>query len=175
MRVIEMTDVKAEARTEAVKELKVNEKKWSKLLMDAGWTAIPSVIIERQKALGLDALDINILLHLATYWWTADNKPHPPKKRIAEAVGVKPRTVQRHIAALEKARLIQREERRIPGRGSWPNRYHFDGLIEAAKPYAREKLEEIARRKAEDKDRVLRKRAKLRVVKSDEDDDTFAA
>ena len=105
-----MKDRKAAARTETAKDLKVNERKWSKPLMDAGWTAIPSVIIERQRALGLDALDINILLHLATYWWTHDNKPHPAKGTIAEAMNVKPRTVQRRIAALENAGLIWREE-----------------------------------------------------------------
>ena len=33
--------------------LRTNEKKWSKPLMDAGWTAFPSVIIENQKQLGL--------------------------------------------------------------------------------------------------------------------------
>ena len=31
-----------------------NEKKWGKPLMDAGWTCIPSTIILRQQALGLD-------------------------------------------------------------------------------------------------------------------------
>ncbi len=30
--------------------LRVNEQKWSKPLMDAGWTAFPSTIIEEQKA-----------------------------------------------------------------------------------------------------------------------------
>ncbi len=165
-----MKDRKAAARTEAAKELKVNERKWSKLLMDAGWTVIPSVIIERQQVLGLDALDVNILLHLATYWWTPDNKPHPAKKTIADAIGVEPRTVQRRIAALEKDGLIRREERRIPGQGSRPNLYHFDGLIKAARPYAEEKLQEIARREAENKDRVRRKgRPKLRVAKNDDD------
>jgi hypothetical protein len=69
------------------KDVRVNEKKWSKVLMDAGWTAMPSVIIERQKALGLDSLDMNIILHLASYWWTRDNKPHPSKTTIAEPWG----------------------------------------------------------------------------------------
>ncbi len=101
-----MKDKDAAAKTEAAKELKVNERKWSKTLMKAGWTAIPSVIFERQRALGLDALDINILAHLAGYWWTHDNKPHPAKKTIAEAMNVNPRTVQRRIASLEKAGLI---------------------------------------------------------------------
>jgi hypothetical protein len=33
--------------------------KWSKPLMAAGWNAIPSIIIEKQAALGLDAIDMN--------------------------------------------------------------------------------------------------------------------
>ena len=170
-----MKDKKAAARTEAAKELKVNERKWSKTLMDAGWTVIPGVIIERQRALGLDALDMNILLHLANHWWTHDNKPHPSKKRIAEAMQVTPRTVQRHIAALEAAGFIRREQRRIPGHGSKTNRYHFDGLIKAARPFALEKLEEKARHEGESKERTRRRRPRLQLVKNDDDGDDNAA
>lgn len=47
------------------RHLKVNERKWTKTLMDAGWTVIPSVILDRQQALGLEPMDVNILLHLA--------------------------------------------------------------------------------------------------------------
>ena len=160
-----MKDKRLPTKTQAAKELKVNEQKWSKTLMDSGWTAIPSVILERQQALGLDALDVNILLHLATFWWTADNKPHPSKRTIADAIGVQPRSVQRRIAALEAGGLIRREERRISGQGSKSNRYHFDGLIREAQPYAEEKLREKERRAADDRDRVRRKaRPKLRVV-----------
>ena len=153
----------------AAEKLKTNELKWSKPLMDAGWTAFPSVLIERQKALGLDALDINILLHLASYWWTADNRPHPSKTTIANAVQVHSRTVQRRIAALEAANLIRREERRVAGEGSKTNIYHLDGLINAAKPFAEEKVREIAERAEEKKARATRKRAKLRLVASKEE------
>jgi predicted transcriptional regulator len=165
-----MSTDKTASTAEAAQALRVNEKKWSKPLMEAGWTAIPSVIVERQKALGLDALDVNILLHLSVYWWTADNKPHPAKGTIAEALGVEPRTVQRRIAALEAARLIRREERRIKGKGSRTNLYHFDGLIRAALPFAKEKLAERAKRDAEKKAAVARKgRPKLQLVKSDDE------
>ena len=133
--------------------------------MDAGWTVMPTVIVERQQALGLDPFDVNILLHLASYWWTPDNKPRPSKKTIATAMGVNSRTVQRHIASMEKEGLIWREEQRIAGKGSKPNLYHFDGLIKAAKPFAEEKLEERKRRADEDKDRVRRKRPHLKAVK----------
>ena len=150
------------------KEVRVNEKKWTKPLMRSGWTALPSVIIERQKALGLDALDMNIILHLTTYWWERDNKPHPSKKTIAEAIGVTPRTVQRRISALQAGGLIRREERRVRGKGSRTNLYHFDGLIDAAQPFAKEKLDEIEERRAAKKAAVARKgRPKLRLVKDE--------
>jgi predicted transcriptional regulator len=126
-----MTDTTTTKAKEAA-TLRVNEQKWTKPLMEAGWTLLPNVIIERQRALGIDALDVNILLHLASYWWTPDNKPHPGKKAIATAIGVDARTVQKRIAALEAAGLIRREERRISGQGSKTNVYHFDGLIKRA-------------------------------------------
>jgi predicted transcriptional regulator len=161
-----VTTANATQKAKSASEIRVNEKKWSKTLMDAGWTAVPSIILERQKALGLDSLDVNILLHLATYWWTHDNKPHPSKKTIAEAIGVKPRTVQRHIAELEAAGLIKREERRIVGKGSRTNLYHFDGLIKAALPFAKEKLEEIADREKARKQTIARKgKTKLQLIK----------
>lgn len=159
-------------KDEAAQSLRINEQKWSKPLMDAGWTAIPAVIIERQAAFGLDALDVNILLHLANYWWTVDNKPHPAKATIAKAIGVDPRTVQRRIAKMEAAGFVHREERRIPGRGSQTNRYHFDGLIAEAKPFAEEKLAERQRREQEDKARPGRKgRPRLTVIGGSNNDD----
>lgn len=121
--------------------LKVNEIKWTKTLIEAGWTVVPNVFLERQKALGLDPVDINILMHLFSYWWEPSSKPHPSKKTIASAMNIDPRTVQRHIARLEKAGLIKREQRRISKVGSKPNVYHFDGLIKEAKPYAEEMIE----------------------------------
>jgi len=167
-----MSNTNVATKSQTAAEVRVNEKKWSKTLMAAGWTAMPSIIVERQKALGLDALDMNIVLHLATYWWTADNKPHPSKKTIAEAIGVTPRTVQRRITALQTAGFIRREERRVKGKGSHTNVYHFDGLIRAAQPYAKEKLEEIADRQISRKTAVARKgRARLRIVKTSDEVD----
>lgn len=147
-----------------VKELRINEQKWTKPLMDAGWTAMPTVIFERQQSLGLEPLDVNILLHLSSFWWTVDNKPHPSKVTIAKAIGVDPRTVQRRIAAMERDGLIKREERRIPGKGSRTNIYHLDGLIKEALPFAEEKIAEKKRRAEEDRKRPGRKRPVLRSI-----------
>jgi hypothetical protein len=87
---------KAEPQAEAAPQtdsLKVNERKWTKRLLKGGWTVIPNILFERQNVLGLDPLDLNIILHLAGYWWTADSKPRPSKNTIAKAIGVDPRTV----------------------------------------------------------------------------------
>jgi predicted transcriptional regulator len=147
--------------------LRVNEAKWSKTLMAAGWNALPSIIIEKQRALGLDAVDMNIIVHLSNYWWRRDNLPHPSIRTIAEAIGVKPRTVQKRIKALHGVGLLTRTERRQSGQGSKTNVYGFEGLIKAALPHAQEKLAAIAERDRQNKDRVARKKPRLSLVKSD--------
>lgn len=136
--------------------------------MDAGWTALPSVIIENQKQLGLNPLDLNIIVYLASKWWTAEGKPYPSKGTMAKAMDVHPRTIQKHIAALEGAGYIRREERRTE-LGSKTNVYHLDGLIKAAKPFAQEKVAEI-KDKAEMAKRKQNRRGapKLRVVKNED-------
>jgi DNA-binding transcriptional ArsR family regulator len=144
-----------------VKQLRSNEKKWTKPLIEAGWTVIPSIIIEKQAALGLDPLDMNIIVHLAQYWWQADNLPHPSVERIAVSLGVKPRTIQKRIKALQAAKLITRSERRRGDNGNDTNLYSFEGLIIAAQPFAKEKLVEKAKAIDEKNKRLERKKPKL--------------
>ncbi len=144
-----------------VKNLRVNEKKWTKPLMDAGWSALPNIIIEKQAALGLDPLDMNIILHLVQYWWLPDNLPHPSVGTIAEAIGVTTRTVQKRIKAMEDVGLMKRQERRHTRNGSETNLYSFDGLIQAVTPFAEEKLAKKAEEQASQKARVKRKKPKL--------------
>ena len=80
---------------------------------------------------------------------------------------VTPRTVQRRIAGMVRDGIIRREERRIPGKGSKTNLYHLDPLIEAALPYAQEKLKERALQAKANKDRSSRTgRPHLTVVPS---------
>lgn len=147
-------------------KLRINEKKWSKPLIAAGWNAIPNVIIEKQAALGLDAIDMNIIVHLSHYWWRPENLPHPSVDTIAKAIGVKRRTIQKHVKRLEAANLIKREERRYTKNGSTTNFYNFEGLIKAARPFAEEKLAEIATNVEAKKKRLERKKPKL-VVNND--------
>lgn len=75
-------------------------------------------------------------------------------------------TIQKRIAALEALKLLGREERRNTPNGSMTNRYHFDGLIEAARPFALEKAAEIKKAGEERSNRLKRKKPQL-VVDND--------
>lgn len=150
------------SKVENAESLKRNEEKWSPALMEAGWTVIPSIILEKQQALGLDAVDVNILLQLARHWWFSDRLPYPSKAAIAECMDVDPSTVRRHIAQMERDGLIQREYRYKPKKGGQDtNMYHFTGLIKAATPFAKEALTTREQRKAEDVIRRRRKKPQL--------------
>jgi hypothetical protein len=143
------------------KRLRQIELKWTPTLVQAGWTAFPSVLLERQQALGLDALDINILLHLIRHWWYADNLPHPSKKTIAKCIGIDESTVRRRIASMEQDGLIARTPRRDAAYGQQTNSYDLAGLIKALTPYAEEAIRVRKKRHHEDKERLRRKRPLL--------------
>lgn len=148
----------------AAKAVRTNEKKWGKPLMEAGWTAFPSIILERQVELNLTAQDINLLLYLATYWWEAENKPHPTKNRIARDIGLTPRTVQRRLTRLVELGYIHREARKNSAGGNLSNIYHFDGLILAAHSHALEKIADIKKKKAEKEQRSKGKKPVLKAI-----------
>jgi DNA-binding transcriptional MocR family regulator len=139
--------------------------------MDAGWTVFPSVILERQQALGLDSIDINIIFHLVRHWWYSDKPPYPSKRTIAECMGIDESTVRKHIAAMEIDGLIKRNPRFDPKFGGQSsNEYLLDGLIQASMPFAKEKLQEREDQHKENAEKRTRKRPKLRVLKSDRQD-----
>jgi predicted transcriptional regulator len=152
---------------ERKEQLLRNEEKWTPTLMEAGWTVLPSIILECQARLELDAVDVNILMHLARHWWYSDNPPRPSKRTIAECMRIDESTVRRHIAKLEKRGLIRRSPRyHHQDGGQRPNEYIFDGLITAATPLAEDALR--ARRDKKERDqarRTVRGATRLRVVK----------
>jgi predicted transcriptional regulator len=108
---------------------KASEKKFGKPVMDLGFCIIPSLLIQAQARLGLEAQQMNILLHLLDMWWDKESKPFPTKEKIAERMGVSTKTVQRHMAAMESAGLVQRVARTRPGRGRTSNEYDLTGLV----------------------------------------------
>lgn len=132
---------------------KVLEAKWGKMLISAGFTALPDVIFQYQKALKLRPLDVNILLHLASYWWKPNENPWPAKGTIAEAINVDPRTVQRSIKKMEELGYVKRIQRKARAGDNLTNEYDLRGLVKAAQKFAEEKIALREKRAAEDKSR----------------------
>jgi len=127
--------------------------KWGKACHDTGWTAVPNILIQRQKSLGLEPIDINILLHLMAYWWQDEKMPHPSKNTLAQSIGVSPSTIRRRIKGMEAGGLIKRIERRRDNNRSETNEYDLSPLRDVLKPYAEEELAERRRNSAAKKQR----------------------
>lgn len=102
---------------------------WGKEVLRHGYTAVPSILIRAQRRLGINAMQLNIVLQLLDYWIDPGRRPFPSKKDIADRIGVTGKTIQINIRAMEQAGLIKRELRKTKA-GDWnSNIYHLDGLI----------------------------------------------
>jgi DNA-binding transcriptional ArsR family regulator len=116
----------------------ISDKKWGKAVMKLGFCVLPSIIFQAQQRLGLSPTQLAILLQLADYWWTSDRKIFPSKQALSDRLGISPRQIQRHIAALEVAGLVKRIERTAANRGKISNEYDLSGLVEKLKKIAPE-------------------------------------
>lgn len=144
-------------RSNAKETFNENEKKWGPDLMKAGWTMLPNTIFLRQQALGLDSMDINILIVLLSHWWKADNLPFPSKQKIANTIGCDPSTIRRRIKKMEVAGFIERIQRPVLNNRNKTNQYDLSGLIQYASSYAKEELQAREAERAERFKRVKRK------------------
>ena len=114
------------------------EKRWSKEVLEPGFTFVPSVILRAQARLHIDATELAVLLHLIDHWWEDDAMPFPSKKRLAERLGVSEKTVQRAVKRLEDEGLIKRHPRSHASGGQASNRYDLSPLVEKLKPIAKD-------------------------------------
>jgi DNA-binding HxlR family transcriptional regulator len=108
---------------------KASEKKYGKPVMDLGFCIVPSLLMQAQARLGINPVQFNIIMHLADIWWDAAHQPWPKKQLLAERMGMSERQIQRQIAELEHAGLVQRVARTRPGRGKTSNEYDLSGLV----------------------------------------------
>jgi hypothetical protein len=131
---------------------KASEKKFGKPVMDVGFCITPSLLMKAQARIGLNPVQFNIVMHLLDQWWTADRRPWPSKALLAERMNMSARQIQRHIAELEGAGLIERIGRTRPGKGKTSNEYDLSGLISKMKElepeFTQAKQEAQARQKA---------------------------
>jgi DNA-binding transcriptional regulator YhcF (GntR family) len=150
----------AEVEAKAVGKAQKIAELWGRDVVAPGFAALPSIILEKQSALGLEPIDINIIMQIVKHWRQKDNLPFPSKRRIAEAIGIHPRTVQRRITAMVNAGFIRRVERRNTMKGTMSTSYDFSGLIKLAVPFANEAMEERRLHEQQTDRRLKRKRAK---------------
>jgi predicted transcriptional regulator len=110
-----------------------SEKKWGRAVVKLGFSIIPSLIFRAQARIGLNPTQLAVLLQLADYWWDEERHPYPSKQTLADRLGLSPRQVQRHIAELELAGLVKRQERYAAHKGRLSNMYDLSGLVEKLK------------------------------------------
>ena len=108
-------------------------RKWGKKVMKHGFCIVPSLLLRAQRRLGLNPTQLAVLLQLCEHWWDEGNLPHPGKMRLADRLGIGPRQIQRHIADLEAAGLVERIERRSASGAKQSNTYDLSGLVEKLK------------------------------------------
>jgi len=138
-------------QVEPAQKLKVLVRKWGKETLDVeGWTAIPNLLLERQRALGIDAVKLNILLVLLKCWWEKTTMPWPSKALIGDIVGRDKSTVQKHLKEMEGRGLVKRNSRYQSAGGQTSNEYDLTGLITQLKALAKEELKERTKRGEED-------------------------
>jgi hypothetical protein len=85
---------------------------WGSAVLSHGYTGIPSILIQGQQRLGVNALQMNILIQLLDYWRDPERKSFPTKKQIAERIGVTEKTIHNNVRLLGDAGLVQREMRK---------------------------------------------------------------
>jgi Helix-turn-helix domain len=76
--------------------------------VDAGFVAVPNVLVRSQRTLGLSANDLVVVMNILMHWWHSDRLPTPRSTAIAKRTGLGLRTVQRSIKKLERKGLIAR-------------------------------------------------------------------
>lgn len=159
-----MTALIKPAAVEGKKEL---TKKWGSDIMALGFTAVPDILLKRMGKLNLTSTEFVVMVQVMSFWWFADNKPFPSKRKIAAAIGCSEKTVQKTMARLEKLGFVTRIERRKDADRNDSNIYDFAPLIAQLAPMAAEELLiQKAEREAKD-DRMSpawKKKGKLKVV-----------
>ncbi len=136
-----------------------NQKKWGKMIWKAGWTGVPTILLDKQHTLQLTPTEFNVLIQIMKYWWYKGNLARPSKAAIAQAMGVSQVTVRRAISRMESGGLIERISR-MDHTGQRPNQYDLKKLVAALTPHAKEAVNARQKRKIEVEEIKKRKKAK---------------
>jgi hypothetical protein len=110
------------------------ETKWGPAIKGGpyGYQIIPDALVRHQHELGLDATDVVVILNICMHWWESEPKklPHPRPVTIANRMGTSTRTVERHIARLEKMDILDWLPSQHRKNGPSIRKFNFDKLIQ---------------------------------------------
>jgi DNA-binding HxlR family transcriptional regulator len=110
-------------------------KKFGRTILKAGVTAVPTVLLNGMAELNIKPIQLAILLQMISCW--GDKGPHPFPRRsvMMKAIGCDKRTLDRAIAEMVEAGLIEKRKRFRPKRQT-SNEYDLTALIERLKGIA---------------------------------------
>ena len=120
------------------------EAKWGPGALSLGWTPVPTALLFLQADLGLNPVDMNILINLLSHWWKASAKVYPSQDAIAKRIGVSKRTVQRSIDKMELLKIIEVQSTKRSSQYKGRNVYNLKPLallLDQTGPNVREKIE----------------------------------
>ncbi len=128
-----MTETTETVEKPAIKTEASHKTIWGDKVISHGYTAVPNVMIRSQHRLGVNQTQMMILIQLLSYWFDKERVPFPSKKELADRLGLRPKTIQDNMKALETAGFVRREQIKT-SYGDWgSNRYHLDGLVKRIK------------------------------------------
>ena len=97
-------------------------------IMQAGFTAVPNLLLNHYVALGISPTELVFIVHIWQYWWNAQD-PYPALRTVGEKMGKDLRTARRYAEALKTKELLIVRERSAPGKGQITSEYDFAPLL----------------------------------------------
>ncbi|WP_181953240.1 helix-turn-helix domain-containing protein [Achromobacter kerstersii] len=82
------------------------QEKWGEEILELGFVLVPTLLLRKQKDLGLESTELVVLLNLLSTWWVPERNPFPRTATIAQRMHVTQRTVQRCLKTLEDKGFI---------------------------------------------------------------------
>src|SRR5438105_840077 len=76
------------------------EARWGDIILDAGHTSIPNLLLELYSELGISNHEMMFIIHIFNYRWSKKN-PFPAVNTIAKKMNVSHRNTQRYIQRLK--------------------------------------------------------------------------
>jgi DNA-binding MarR family transcriptional regulator len=138
------------ASQEPLEGFRISER-WGKVA-EAGYQALPDVLLFAQSELRLSSEELNVLLNLLAHWWRPKDVVFPRAATIADRMGVSPRSIQRITKSLEGKGFIVKS-RTADGRPYYNVGPTKELLLPIAEKLLREKLDAKKLRDAQIRDR----------------------